>query len=85
MKLNVPFWKRVEQLFCKHKIVGWSSVARGINSKEGCEHVTYECSRCGLSVSEWFVKGEWTKLDFPEEYTIQNKRKVIKRYFTIRN
>lgn len=78
MKLNIPIWKRIHQLFCKHKIVGWGSSSKGINSKEGCEYVTYECCECGISISEWFEKGEWTKLDFPDEYTIQNKRKILR-------
>lgn len=79
MKLNIPFRKRIKQLFCRHKVVGWASYLEGINSKEGCEYVTYECCNCGISVSEWFEKGEWIKLDFPNEYTYQNKRKATKR------
>ena len=79
MKLNIPFYKRIIQLFCRHKRVGWASRDEGINSMEDHEYVNYECVRCGISVSEWFRKGEWKKLDFPEEYTIQNKRKVIRR------
>jgi hypothetical protein len=76
MKLNIPFWKRIHQFFCKHETVGWSSTPKGINSKEGCEYVTYECCKCGLSIGEWFEEGAWEQLDFPDKYTIQNKRKV---------
>lgn len=78
MKLNIPLFKRLKQLFCKHKTVGWVAYTKGINSKEGYELVTYECMDCGLSIVEWFEKGEWKKLDFPDEYTIQNVRLLKK-------
>ncbi|MGX5608706.1 hypothetical protein ACWKTZ_20065 [Bacillus cereus] len=74
MKLHIPLHKRVQQFFCKHKNVGWCSSSRGINSKEGYEYVYYECGNCGMSVGEWFEKGEWDKLDFPNEYKLQNTR-----------
>ncbi|MFJ8528508.1 hypothetical protein [Bacillus sp. NPDC094106] len=78
MKLNIPLKRRIHQFFCKHKYVGWSSCSKGINNKEGYEYVNYECRNCGLSIGEWFKKGEWDKLDFPDKYTIQNTR-VFKR------
>ncbi|MYW25005.1 hypothetical protein GTY48_15665 [Bacillus thuringiensis] len=81
MKLNIPLHKRIHQLFCKHKDAGWSSCTRGINSKEGYEYVNYECIDCGVSIGEWHKKGEWDKLDFPPEYTIQNKRIRNKKFF----
>lgn len=68
MKLTIPIHKRIEQLFCKHESVGWFSASQGINSAEGKEYVTYSCSKCGVSVSEWFSKNEWRKLDFPDEH-----------------
>lgn len=74
MKLNIPLYKRIHQLFCKHESVGWCSSSRGINRKEGYDYVIYECTDCGVSVGEWFKKGEWDKLDFPKRYTLQNKR-----------
>jgi len=76
MKLNVPIWKRIHQLFCKHEHTGWAAYSKGINSKLGYEYVTYECINCGMSVGEWFEKGVWDKYDFPDEYTIQNVRKL---------
>lgn len=74
MKLNIPLHKRIHQFFCRHKVVGWGSQSKGINRKEGQEYVTYECCNCGISVSEWFDNDEWERLDFPDEYTIKNKR-----------
>ena len=76
MKLNVPFWRRIHQLFCRHEKTGWSSATKGVNSKVGQEYVQYECIKCGVNIGEWFEEGAWTELDFPDEYTIQNKRKV---------
>jgi hypothetical protein len=74
MKLNIPLYKRIHQLFCNHKTVGWAATTKGINQKEGFEYVIYECCDCGISLGEWFTNGEWEKLDFPEQYTIRNKR-----------
>jgi hypothetical protein len=76
MKLNIPLTKRLKQLFCKHETVGWVAYTEGINNKEGYELVNYECIHCGLSINEWFEKGVWDKYDFPDEYTIQNVRKI---------
>lgn len=75
MKLNIPWYKRIHQLFCRHESVGWSAYTNGINKKEGYEYVNYECIDCGLSIGEWHKRGEWDKQDFPPEYTIQNKRR----------
>jgi len=61
MKLNVSLANRLRQLFCKHdRYVGWSCCSEGINSKEGCWHVTYRCNRCG------FAYGKWIKADRDE-------------------
>lgn len=79
MKLNIPLSKRIHQFFCSHKVVGWAARAEGVNSKKGSDLVTYECVGCGISITEWFEEGAWKELDFPDEYTIQNKRKRTKK------
>lgn len=70
MKLNIPINKRLRQLFCRHKIVGWVHCSKGINNKKGYEYVIYECADCGLSVGKWFIEGEWMNLNFPDEHTL---------------
>ena len=58
---------------------GWSAFGTGINSAYGYEYVVYECINCGVSIGEWFEEGAWEELNFPEQYQIQNKRKVEKK------
>ena len=54
MELNVPFRKRIKQLFCRHNgTVGWSCCSKGINNKEGYWRLTYSCHNCGFSHGEW--------------------------------
>jgi hypothetical protein len=54
MEFKLSLKARLKQFFCQHKNgAGWSCCTKGINSKEGYWHITYDCHSCRMSFGDW--------------------------------
>lgn len=52
--LKLSLKARLKQFFCNHKdVVGFTCCSKGINSKAGHWHVTYECDKCKMTYGKW--------------------------------